>query len=282
MNTRSWAKSILFLVLFLYRAPLPSLAAEIIVEEGEHRGLLLQEEDHILKTGPVMPGQTFQAYVSPQWSSDGGGTVEWVLADQTGATLKTAHHYQPDTDTILLEWTSNSEPKPRAYFLHIRGKGGSPAGGILGEYVVHTALWDQNDGNAGTDAPESFEKALELPVSEPGRYDFEEGFLSGSADIYDIYKLSIKPNHSLTLRAQPLQWNGTGKKARVRWEFLNRSFMKMREGGDKFSETTPFTVKVFHPQVRSSTKPTGFYLLIKIEGDASLIYSIQAEVKEGR
>ncbi len=282
MNKASWTHIFLFLFLFLYPAPYPSLAAEITVEEGEHRGLLLEGEDHILTTGPIGPGQTFQAYVSPQWSSEGGGRVEWVLTDEKGVTLKTAHHYQPETETILMEWTSNSEPRPKAYFLHIRGKGSSSGRDALGEYVVRTALWTQNDGNAGTDAPESFEKALELPVSEPGRYDFEEGFLSGTGDIYDIYKLSIKPNHSLTLRAKPLQWNGTGQKARVRWEFLNRNFMKMREGGDKFSETAPFTVKVFHPQVRASTKSTIFYLLIKIEGDASLIYSLEAEVKEGR
>ena len=41
-------------------------------------------------------------------------------------------------------------------------------------------------------------------------------------------------------------------------------------------------VKVFHPQVRSGNKPAIFYFLVRIEGDVSLIYSLQTEVKEGQ
>jgi hypothetical protein len=56
----------------------------------------------------------------------------------------------------------------------------------------------------------------------------------------------------------------------------------MKSGQNSVSETTPFAVRVFHPQVRSSNKPATFFLLVKIEGEVSLIYSLQAEVKEGR
>jgi len=127
-----------------------------------------------------------------------------------------------------------------------------------------------------------FEKALELPVSEPGVHTFIECFVSGTADIYDIYKISVRPNHSLILKATPVLWNGADKRGKVHWDFLNRSFKRMKDGQSSLSETSSFMVKVFHPQVRSGNKPAIFYLLVKIEGDVSLIYSLQTEVKEGR
>ncbi len=271
-----------FLLFFYAALASPLQAGEKIVGEGEQIGFIVHEGEQILKASPIKPGQTLQAFVSPQWSSEKDGVVEWVLTDQNGARLRTAHHYQPETEAVLLEWTSNSEPKPNAYFIHIRGKGGSFSGEILGQYTVNLSLWDQNDGDSGTDAPETYEKALELPVSEPGTYHFDECFLSGTADIYDIFKISIKPNHSLTLTVKPLQWNGDDKKARVRWEFLNRFFKRMKEGQCTPGGMSPFVVKVFHPQVKSSNKPAVFYLLVKIEGEVSLIYTLQADMKEGR
>ncbi len=260
----------------------PLLAEEKIVEEGEHRGFIVNEGEQILRVSPIKPGQTLQAFVSPQWSVEERGRVEWVMTDSSGARLRTARHHQPEAETILLEWTSNSEPRPNGYLIYIRGMGGTSSGEILGQYTVNLSLWDQNDGGSGTDAPESYERALELPISEPGTYHFDECFLSGTADLYDIYKIFIKPNHSLTLTAKPFQWNGADRKAKVRWEFLNRSFQRMKEGRGAFPETSPFVVKVFHPQVKSSNKPAIFYLLVKIEGKASLIYTLQADMKEGR
>lgn len=275
----------IFFLLFFLGAAIspPALAEEKIVGEGEHRGFIIHEGEQTLKVTPIKPGQTLQAFVSPQWSAEEKGRVEWALTDSKGTTLKTARHHQPEAEAILLEWTSNSEPSPDGYLIHIRGNGGSFSGEILGQYTVSISLWDQNDGNSGTDAPESYEKALELAVSEPGAYQFDECFLSGTADIYDIYKIFLKPNHSLTLKAQPVQWNGADKKAKVRWEFLNRSFQRMKGGQSLFPEQVPFVVKVFHPKVtRSSNKPAVFYLSVKIEGGNSLIYSLQAETKEGR
>jgi hypothetical protein len=280
MNTRRMISS--FLLFFCLAIGPPLLAEEKIAGEGEHKGFIVKEGEQILRVSAVKPGQTLQAVVSPQWSAEEGGRVEWVLTDSNGVRLRTARHHQPEAEAILLEWTSNSEPRPNGYAVHIRGMGGNFPGEILGQYTVYLSLWDQNDGDSGTDAPESYEKALELPVSEPGTYLFDECFLSGTADIYDIYKISIKPNHSLTLMAKPLQWNGSDKKAKVRWEFLNRSFQRMKEGQDAFSGMSPFVVKIFHPQVKSSNKPTIFYLLVKIEGEASLIYTLQADMKEGR
>jgi len=269
--------------LFLCLAVASSLLAEErVVGEGEHRGFIVNEGEQTLRVSPIKPGQTLQAFVSPQWSVEEGGRVEWVLTDSSGTRLRTARHHQPDTETILLEWTSNSEPRPNGYVIYIRGMGGNSSGEILGQYTVNLSLWDQNDGGSGTDAPENYEKALELPISEPGIYHFDECFLSGTADLYDIYKISIKPNHTLTLSAKPFQWNGIDKKAKVRWEFLNRSFQRMKEGQGAFSETSPFVVKVFHPQVKTSNKPAIFYLLVKIEGEASMIYTLQADMKEGR
>jgi hypothetical protein len=160
--------------------------------------------------------------------------------------------------------------------------GGAFPGEILGEYTLWITLWDQNDGDSGTDAPETFEKALLLPVPKPEAYLFGECFISGTADIYDIYKILIKPNHTLTLRAQPLQWQGVGQKGQARWEFLNKSFKRLKEGISLISQTSPFTVRVFHPRVRSDTKPGLFYILVKMEGEASMVYALEVAMKEGR
>jgi len=270
-------------VIFLLGATVsPAPGGETTVSEGEHRGQIVNREEQTLRVSPVKPGQTLQFFLSAQWSVEERGRVEWVLTDTRGTRLRTARHHQPDTETILLEWTSNSEPSPRGYLLHIRGMGGSSPGELLGQYIVTLFLWDQNDGGSGADAPESYEKALDLAVSEPGSYFFDECFLSGTADVYDIYRISVKPNHSLALQAKPLQWKGADPRAKVRWEFSNRSFKRMKEGQAGFSEVSPFVVKIFHPQTRSSNKPAVFYLLMKVEGEASLIYTIQAEMKEGR
>lgn len=280
MNTRRMISSFFLFFCLAIVPPLP--AEEKILEEGEHKGFIVQGGEQTLRINAIKPGQTLQAFVSPHWSAEEGGRVEWVLTDSNGVRLRTARHHQPEAEAILLEWTSNSEPRPNGYVIHIRGMGGNFPGEILGQYAVTLSLWDQNDGGSGTDAPESYEKALELPVSEPGTYLFDECFLSGTADLYDIYKIFIKPNHSLILTAKPLQWNGFDKKAKVRWEFLNRTFQRMKEGQAAFSGISPFVVKIFHPQVKSSNKPTIFYLLVKIEGEASLIYTLQADMKEGR
>ncbi len=270
-------------VLFLFGAAASSSPArESSVGEGEHRGQIVNREEEILRVGPVKPGQTLQIALSADWSAEEKGRVEWVLTDTRGTRLRTARHHQPDTETILLEWTSNSEPNPSGYRIHIRGMGGSFSGELLGHYILNLSLTDQNDGGSATDAPERYEKALDLPISEPGFYFFEECFLSGTADVYDLYRISVKPNHVMTLEAKPLQWKGNGVKAKVRWEFSNRSLKRMKEGQSVFSETSPFVVKIFHPQTRSSSRPAVFYLLVKIEGEASLIYAIQAETREGR
>lgn len=277
-----WKFISLLAILYCIFAALPTRAEERIVGEGQHRGFIIHEGEQVLKTGLVKPGQTIQAQVSPQWNAGKGGRVEWTLTDSSGAPLRAGSQHQPSEEPLLLEWTSNSDPRPDAYRIQIQGKGGSFPGEILGQYIVQISLWDQNDGSSGTDAPETYEKALELPASEPGLHIFNECFLSGTADIYDIYKISLKPNRSLTLKAIPVQWNGADKRGMVRWDFLNRSFKRMKDGQSSLSETSPFMVRVFHPQVRSGSKPAIFYLLVKIEGEVSLVYSLQAEIKEGR
>ncbi len=274
-------KPALGLVLFFLAAGISPAAAELSVGEGEHRGQIVNREEQILRVGPVKPGQTLQLFLSAQWDV-AGGKVEWVLTDTRGTRLRTARHHQPETETLLLEWTSNSEPDPKGYRVHIRGMGGSSPGETLGQYRVVLSLLDQNDGGSGTDAPETYEKALDLPVSEPGSYFFDECFVSGTADVYDLYRITVKPNHSLALYARPLQWRGADPNAKMRCEFLNRSFKPMKVGQAGLSQASPFVVKIFHPQTRSSSKPAVFYLLVKMEGDASLVYAIQAEMKEGR
>jgi hypothetical protein len=277
-----WKFISLLAILYCISAALPTRAEERIVGEGQHRGFIIHEGEQVLKTGLVKPGQTIQAQVSPQWKAGKGGRVEWTLTDSSGAPLRAGSQHQPSEEPLLLEWTSNSEPRPDAYRIQIQGKGGSFSGEILGQYIVQISLWDQNDGSSGTDAPETYEKALELLAPEPGLHIFNECFLSGTADIYDIYKISLKPNHSLTLKAIPVQWYGVDKRGMVRWDFLNRSFKRMKDGQSSLSETSPFMVRVFHPQVRSGNKPAMFYFLAKIEGEVSLVYSLQVEVKKGR
>jgi hypothetical protein len=260
--------------------PLP--AQERIVGEGEHRGFIINEGKQFFKVSPIKPGQTIQIFLTPRWMVEMGGRVEWRLEDQDGASLRAGSKTNPEVDPSLMEWSSNSQPKPSAYYIHVLGSGGVSSGEILGQYTLQIFLWDQNDGNSGTDAPETYEKALLLPVSEPGTYLFNENFVSSTADVYDSFKINIKPNHSLTLRASPLQWQGSGQKGNVRWKFLNKSFRLLKEGNCSFPKTTPFVVKVIHPQVKTDAKPALFYLLVQIEGEATLIYTLQAEMKEGR
>jgi hypothetical protein len=276
-------KFICFLAILCWAcAALPIRAEEKIVGEGQHRGFIVHEGEQVLKIEVVKPGQTIQAQVSPQWNVKKGGVVEWTLTDSDGAPLRAASQHQPNEESLFLEWTSNSEPRPDSYRIQIQGKGGSFPGEILGQYIVQLSLWDQNDADSGTDAPETYEKALQLPAFEPGLHIFNECFISGTADIYDLYKISLKPNHSLTLKTVPAQWYGAAKEGIVRWDFLNRSFKRMKGGQSSPPDTSPFMVRVFHPQVRSGNKPAIFYLLVKIEGDISLVYSLQLEIQEGR
>jgi hypothetical protein len=279
---KSWRNFFLWVVLCGFFAPFPLLAEERIVGEGEHRGFIVREGEQVLVVNSIKPGQTIQAHVAPQWSVEKEGRVEWVLTDGSGNKLRAGSHHQPEEESLLLEWTSNSEPRPDSYRIQIQGKGGGYSGEILGQYVIQISLWDQNDGSSGTDAPETYERALELPLSDSGLHIFNECFISGTADIYDIYKITLKPNHSLALKAVPTQWKGSDKRGKVRWDFLNRSFQSMKNGQNSLSDATPFVIRVFHPRVRSANKPATFYLLVKMEGEASLIYSLQAEVKEGR
>ena len=273
---------LLWILALSFCFPLILPAQENIAGEGEHRSFIISEGKQVIPVGPVKPGQTIQVFCTPQWKVEEGGRVEWVLTDGSGNKLRAGSHHQPEEEPLLLEWTSNSQPRPDSYRIQIQGKGGSFPGEILGQYGVQISLWDQNDGSSGTDAPETYEKALELQLYDTGLHIFNECFISGTADIYDIYKITLKPNQSLTLRAVPAQWKGADKRGKVRWDFLNRAFKSMKNGQNSLSEATPFVVRVFHPQVRSANKPATFYLLVKMEGEVSLIYSLQAEVKEGR
>lgn len=257
-------------------------AQEIIMGEGEYRGFIVNEGQQVVKISPIQPGQTLQIFFSPQWMIEQGGRVEWRLEGPGGVRLKEGRQRNPEAETAFMEWTSNSEPRPNAYFLHVQGVDGTFPGEILGQYTLSIFLWSQNDGNSGTDAPESFEKALLLPVSEPGTYLFEEGFISGTADVYDLYKILLQANNSLMLKVIPAQWVGGGKKDKVHFEFLNRSLQRMKEGNSFLPEMSPFVVKIFHPRVRPDTKPALFYLMVKMDGEVSLIYGLQVEVKEGR
>jgi len=274
------------LLLFLFFIGLTSpgllFAQENIVGEGEHKGFIINEGLQVFRVSPIKPGQTIEVFCTPQWTKEKGGKVEWRLEDQDRITLKAAAHNNPEAEAALLEWTSNSLPRPKAYSIYVQGMGGDYPGEILGAVNLRIFLWDQNDGNSGTDAPETYEKALLLPISDPGTYLFEECFISATADIYDIYKIPIKPNHSLTLTAKPLQWKGVGKKGKVRWEFLNKSFRRLRGGDSLFPHTSPFMVKIFYPQVKADVKEAIYYLFVKVEGEVSLIYALQAEMKQGR
>jgi hypothetical protein len=259
-------------------------AEEKTIGPGEYKGVLVNEGSQAYRVSPIKAGQTLQVLLAQEWTAEKTGKVKVILETAEGAKLAQATLDLPDPGPVSLEWTSNSEPKPAMYSVRIQGTEGTSPAEVLGPYNLEVRLWDQNDGNSGTDAPESYEKALPLPISEPGAYLFEECFISGTADVYDIYKISLRPNHSLSLRAVPLQWKGTGKGG-VRWEFfqlLNKSLRRMKEGQNPLSQTAPFVVKIFHSRVKADPKPATFYLLVKMEGDSSLVYSLQANVKEGR
>lgn len=272
--------------LILYFLLVSSLSAqERIVGEGEQRGFIVNEGRQTFKVTAIKPGQTIQIYLTPHWHVEFGGRVQCLLEDEKGELLSSILGTVAEKDKeepLFLEWTSNSQPKPSAYTIHVLGSGGAYGGEILGAYTLQIILWNQNDGDAGTDAPESFEKALLLPISEPGNYLFEENFLSGTADLQDIFKMQIKPNHTLILQAFPTQWHGPGPKGNLRWELFNKSLRLLKGGTSPFNQKTPFQAKIFHPRVKSDSKPALFYLSVKIEGKVSAIYSIQADVKEGR
>ena len=165
--------------------------------------LLVSHTKQTIKVGPMKPGQTLQVVCSARWTVEKDGRVDWILEDANEMKLRTASHTNPEASFIALEWTSNSEPRPESYIIQIQASGGT-AGQELGEYTLLVMLRDQNDGDSGTDAPESFEKALLLPAQEPGTYGFGECFLSGTADLYDLYKIQLRPNHSLSFKALPL------------------------------------------------------------------------------
>lgn len=260
----------------------PSLwAQERIVGEGDHGGFIVNEGKQVLKVSPIKPGQTLQLSLLPQWGEQLYGTMTWRLEDSEGNTLGTGLQTNPGAELISVEWTSNSQPKPSAYFLQVQGTGGTSPGEILGQYTLYIFLVDQNDGNSGTDAPESYDKALLLPVSEAGTYLFDECFISPTADTYDVYKIQLPPNRSLTLRAKPVHWKGAGTSGKVHFEFLNKSLKRLKGGDCFFGQSTPFTVRVFQPRLKGDPKPALFYLLVKVEGEMSALYSIEAEMKEG-
>jgi hypothetical protein len=275
-------KSIIFFVFCILISAHPLYAQERVIGEGEYFDSILNEGKQAFKISPIRPGQTLQVIFIPQWNQEKVGKVELQLTNQDRVGLKNETIVNPQAEPVSLEWTSNSKPNPEAYFLYISGMNGSMDGESLGLYTLRIHLWDQNDGNSGTDAPETYEKALDLSATEPGTFLFDECFISGTADIYDIYKILLKPNHSLTLKTKPLLWKGADPKGLVQWEFLNKSFKKLREGRSQPSDSSSFMVKVFQPQIKADTKPTLFYLLVKVQGDISLIYSIQADIKEGR
>jgi len=262
--------------------PLFLPAQEKIAGEGEHRSFIISEGKQAIAVGPVMPGQTIQVFCASQWSVEEGGRVEWVLTDGEKTPLRAAAQKNPETDMLLLEWTSNSAPAPKSYRIEIIGGGGAYEGEILGRSHLTVQLKDQNDGNAGTDAPESHAKALLLPASDPGTYVFPECFASGRADTYDIFKIQLQPNYSMQFEALPLQWKGDDPNGRVRWEFLNKSYKSLKKGQSTPAKAAPFELRVFQPPVKSDPKPGLYYFLVKIEGDIGLYYSLHLEIKEGR
>jgi len=262
--------------------PLVLAAQEKLPGGEEHQRFIVSQGKQAIPIGPVKAGQTIQVFCTPQWNVEEGGRVEWVLTDGEEKRLRLEMQKNPDTRMVLLEWTSNSVPAPKSYRLEIVGGGGNYGGEILGRAHVTVFLRDQNDGNSGTDAPESHEKALLLPAAERGVYVFSECFASGTADIYDIFKIQLNPNHSLIFEAVPLQWKGGDSKGKVRWEFLNKSYKPLKKGQNTPAQAEPFALKVFQPPVKSDPKPGLYYLLVKIEGSVSLFYTLRLEIKEGR
>ncbi len=274
-------KGFSFLLLCIFWV-FPTWAQERIVEEGEYTGFIVNKGKQVLKIGSIKPGQTLQAFLTPRWIAKTRGKVEWRLEDPEGTALRVGWKTNPNVDPFLMEWTSNSQPKPSAYSVHILGSRGTFPGEILGQYTLQVFLRDQNDGDSGTDAPETYERALLLPIAERGTYLFEENFVSSTADVYDIFKINLNPNHSLNLRAKPVLWHGGDGKGKVSWKFLNKSFRLLKGGNCPTSQSDPFTIKIFHPQVKMDTRPALFYFAVQMEGQASLVYSLQVEVKEGR
>ena len=272
----------LWILVLPFCFPLVLPAQEKIAGEGEYRSFLINEGKQVIQIGPVKPGQTIQVFCTPQWTVEEGGRVEWVLTDGEEKRLRLGRQKYPDTEMLFLEWTSNSVPVPKSYRIEVVGNGGDYGGEILGRAHIEVFLKAQNDGNSGTDAPESYEKALLLPAADPGIHVFPECFASGTADTYDIFKIQLKPNHSLHFEATPLQWKGNDPKGRVRWEFLNKSYKSLKKGQNTPAQADPFSLRVFHPPVKSDPKPGVYYFLVKIEGDISLFYSLQLEIKEGR
>lgn len=275
--------SLLFLLLPLLAPPLS--AQERIVGEGEHKGFIVNEGRQSFKITSIKPGQTIQVFLNPRWHAELGARVQCRLEDEKGMLLRSALSALTENtkeEPIFLEWTSNSQPKPSAYLIHILGSGGTYGGEILGTYTLQIILWNQNDGNSGTDAPETFEKALFLHISEIGNYLFEENFISGTADLQDIYKILVKPNRTLILEAFPTQWHGEGGKGKLRWDIFTRSLKSIKSEICSYNQVNPFKIKIFHPQVKEKEKPALFYFSVRIEGEKSAIYTIQAEVKEGR
>ncbi len=273
-------KKTIFLLLGLLGVN-PLLAQERAVGEGEYRGFIINQGKQVLKIAPIQPGQILQVDLTPQWSVETRGKLEWQLDDPEGKKLRGGSQFFPQAEPISIEWASNAEGNPSAYFLRVQGAGGSFGGEILGQHIIRITLWNQNDGSSNRDAPESFEKALALPIFDTGTYLFEEGFISAMGDPSDVYRIEIKPDHSCAVKVKPLQWKREGPKASLLIEFLDRSLRKLKRGSILLPEDTPFVVRVFHPKVRLA-KPATYYLMLKMEGEASLIYSLEVEVREGR
>lgn len=280
IGKRVGMKKTIFLLLGLLGVN-PLLAQEREVGEGEYRGFIINKGKQVLTIAPIQPGQILQVDLTPQWSVGIGGKLEWQLSDPEGKKLRGGSQFFPQAEPISIEWASNAEGNPPAYLLEVRGAGGSFDGEILGQVIIRISLWNQNDGGSNRDAPEGFAKALALPIFDTGTYLFEEGFISGMGDPYDVYRIEIKPDHSCTVKVKPLQWKKEGPKASLLVEFLDRSLRKLKKGDIPFPGDTPFIVRVFHPKVRLA-KPTTYYLMLKMEGEASLIYSLEVEVREGR
>ncbi|MBI4495572.1 MAG: hypothetical protein HY697_01420 [Deltaproteobacteria bacterium] len=248
---------------------------------GEHEGTLASGRQ-VFRIGPVQAGQTVQILALPLWEVEGAAQVTWRLEDPRQGPLRVVRQSAPEAQAAFLEWTSNSEPRPASYLLHMEAAGGSNPGEKLGRYVLRWAFWGQNDGGAETDAPESYKKALSLPLDGPGTFLFQECFISGTADLYDVYKISLPPNHSLTLTARPLQWQGSDPQGQVQWRMLTKNLKALKGDRTPFRDLTPFGVKIFHPRIKADTRPGLYFLLVKVEREVSLVYALEAMVKEGR
>ena len=272
----------LFIILTILATGHSLEAQEKVGGEGEYRGFLIHQGRQALRITPSQPGQVLQIELAPQWSNPSGGKMVWELCDGEGQRLRGGSQSFPPNDPLLIEWSSSAEGKPSAYVLQLQGASGSFAGEILGQFTARVSFWNQNDGSSQGDAPESYEKALLLPIFDTGTYLFEENFISALGDPCDVFKIQIAPNQSLSLKIKPLQWKKAGGKAALRIEFLDRSLRKLKEGTLPFPEDSPFMIRVFQPQIRSAKKIGIYHLMLKMEGEASLIYGLEVEVREGR